>query len=132
MGVLKPFVINFNDLAYLLAQVNFTPLFDAQGNAVVNWDGSTEIYDTRGALLSTGNASAGAGGDAARAALIQEFGRLDPGTGTYVAGFPQVSAPIGIRDVTGLHNNLFGTQADWGAVDVPFVRDRCGGLRQLR
>ena len=38
-------------------------------------------------------------------------------------GFPQVSAPIGIRDVTGLHNNLFGTQADWGAVDVPFRRE---------
>ncbi len=34
-----------------------------------------------------------------------------------------MSSSIGIRDVSGLHNNLFGTQADWGAVDVPFRRD---------
>jgi hypothetical protein len=27
-GALKPFVINLNDLTYLLAQVNFVPLFD--------------------------------------------------------------------------------------------------------
>ncbi|MEQ1713634.1 MAG: hypothetical protein ABL908_19870, partial [Hyphomicrobium sp.] len=39
------------------------------------------------------------------------------------SGFPHVSSSIGIRDVSGLHNNLFGSQADWGAVDVPFRRD---------
>ncbi len=39
------------------------------------------------------------------------------------SGFPSVSSSIGIRDVSGLHNNLFGTQADWGSVDVPFRRD---------
>lgn len=114
MAVLKPFVINLNDLAFLLKQVNFIPLFDAQGNAVINWNGSTPVYDTHNNLLSDGSGNA--------AANIQALGRLDPITNTYVAGFPDVSAPIGVRDVTGFHNNLFGTQAEWGAVDVPFVR----------
>lgn len=114
MAVLKPFVINLNDLAFLLEQVNFVPLFDAQGNAVVNWDGTTPVYDTHNNLLSDGSGNA--------AANVQALGRIDPITGSYVAGFPDVSAPIGVRDVTGFHNNLFGTQADWGAVDVPFVR----------
>ena len=31
---LKPFYINANDIAYLLAQINFKPLFDVDGNAV--------------------------------------------------------------------------------------------------
>ena len=45
----KPFVINLNDLVYLLAQVNFHPMFDASGNAVVNWDGTSVVFDGKGA-----------------------------------------------------------------------------------
>ncbi len=102
---LKPFVINLNDLTYLLAQVNFVPLFDGQGNALVNWDGTSDAFNSKGIAIDLTGLSQQDAWD------------------QYGHGFPQVSAPIGIRDVTGLHNNLFGTQADWGAVDVPFRRD---------
>jgi Ca2+-binding RTX toxin-like protein len=51
-------------------------------------------------------------GDGASLAAIAAYG----------VGFPSVTAPIGIRDVSGFHNNLFGTQAQWGMVDVPFER----------
>ncbi len=115
MASLKPFAINLNDLLYLLEQVNFVPLFDANGNGIVNfdpltmnaydakgnpvWDFTTQLGSYQGTPLTIGNV-----------ALL----------GT---GFPQVSAPIGVRDVSGLHNNLFGDQAFWGAFDVPFRRD---------
>ncbi|MGL4395241.1 MAG: peroxidase family protein, partial [Hyphomicrobium sp.] len=102
---LKPFVINVNDLVYLLAQVNFHPMFDALGNGVVDWDGVTQVFDGRGVAYDITGMTQQQAWDA------------------YGHGFPQVSSPIGIRDVTGLHNNLFGSQADWGAVDVPFRRD---------
>ena len=117
MSTLKPFYINLNDLAFLLAQVNFVPLFDgpANSNGIVNfdpatmdawdakgnriWDHATQTGSYRGTLLTSGN------------------------VGLLGQGFPQVSAPAGVRDVSGLHNNLFGNQADWGSVDVPFRRD---------
>lgn len=102
---LKPFVINLNDLGFLLAQVNFQPMFDAQGNAVVDWDGVTTVYDGKGNAYDTTGMTP------------------EQAWETYGHGFPSVSAPIGVRDVTGFHNNLFGTQAQWGAVDVPFRRD---------
>jgi Ca2+-binding RTX toxin-like protein len=101
---LKPFVINLNDLSYLLQQVNFKPMFDAQGNAVVNWDGVSAVFDTHNQPFNLTGLSQQQAWDA------------------YGHGFPSVAAPIGIRDVTGFHNNLFGTQAQWGAVEAPFVR----------
>lgn len=113
---LKPFVLNLNDLVYLLQQVNFVPLFDgpANSNGIVAFDGSVDAYSANGVKLwdaVTGSVTA--------AAIDLGYTSLaDLGT-----GFPQVSSPIGIRDVTGLHNNLFGDQALWGAVDVPFRRD---------
>ena len=40
--VLKPFTINLNDLAYLLDQVNFLPMFDSSGERAHRpFDGST-------------------------------------------------------------------------------------------
>ena len=98
----KPFVINLNDLAFLLQQVNFTPLFNAGGDAIVDWNGTTPVYDSKGQLIDL----TGLDQNAAWAA--------------YGHGFPSVSSFVGIRDVSGLHNNLFGTQQFWGAVDVPF------------
>ena len=104
---LKPFVVNINDLLFLLEQVNFNPLFDIDGNAVIAWDGSTAIYDAHGVLLSTGSAD-----PVVQATLVGQYG----------PGFPSNTAPIGIRDVSGLHNNLFATQQFWGTADVPFLR----------
>ncbi len=114
---LKPFVINLNDLVFLLSQVNFVPLFDAEtnGNGIVNFDPLTmDAWDAKGNQVWDWETQEGSyqGTDltAANVALLGQ-------------GFPQVSAPVGVRDVSGLHNNLFGTQADWGAVDVPFRRE---------
>jgi hypothetical protein len=39
MANLKPFVINQTDLDFILSQLNFLPLFDAAGNAIILWDG---------------------------------------------------------------------------------------------
>ncbi len=120
MATLKPFYINLNDLVYLLQQVNFVPLFDgpANSNGLVAFDGSVDAYSATGVLLWDASANAGAGALTAEALALGYQTLADLG-----AGFPHVSAPVGIRDVSGLHNNLFGTQADWGAVDVPFRRD---------
>ncbi len=113
----KPFVINLNDLVYLLAQVNFVPLFDgpANSNGIVNFAPATmDAWDAKGNLIWDHVSQTGTYKDVA----------LTPANVALLGqGFPSVSAPIGIRDVSGLHNNLFGTQADWGAVDVPFRRD---------
>jgi Ca2+-binding RTX toxin-like protein len=112
---LKPFVINTNDLVYLLSQVNFVPLFDSsvKGNALIAFDGSVNAYSAKGVLLW----------DSVTHAVTADAVALGyTSLGDLGQGFPSVSAPIGIRDVTGFYNNLYGTQADWGNVDAPFVR----------
>lgn len=101
---LKPFYLNANDISYLLAQINFHPMFDAAGNAVVAWDGTSPVLDAQGNAYDLTGLSQQQAWDA------------------YGHGFPSVSAPIGIRDVTGFHNNLYGTQAQWGTVGEAFVR----------
>jgi hypothetical protein len=116
MGVLKPFVINLNDLAYLLAQVNFVPLFNApvNGDGIVGFDPATmDAWDAKGNKIWDHTTHSG---------VYQNTVLTDANVGLLGQGFPQVSSPIGTRDVTGYHNNLFGAQAQWGAVDVPFVR----------
>jgi Ca2+-binding RTX toxin-like protein len=106
---LKPFVINLGDLSFILKQINFRPLFDADGNAVVNWDGVGNVYTSDNTTIVGGLVA----GDAASLDAINAFG----------VGFPSTTAPIGVRDVTGYHNNLYGTQAFWGAADQVFRRD---------
>jgi Ca2+-binding RTX toxin-like protein len=112
---LKPFVINTNDLVYLLNQVNFVPLFDSnvRGNALIAFDGTVNAYSSKGVLLwDSVTLAVTADAVALGYATLADLGQ----------GFPSVSAPIGIRDVTGFYNNLYGTQAQWGNVDAPFVR----------
>jgi hypothetical protein len=115
MGLLNAFVINLNDITYLLAKVKFVLIFTpTNGNGIVSFDPMTmDAWDANGnkAWDHTSQTGSYAGVDLS-SANVSLLG----------SGFPQVSAPIGIRDVTGYHNNLFGTQADWGTVDVPFVR----------
>jgi Ca2+-binding RTX toxin-like protein len=106
---LKPFVINLGDLAFLLKQINFKPLFDAQGNAVVNWDGVGSVFTANNTEIFGGTVA----GDGESLAAIAANG----------VGFPSTTAPIGIRDVTGYHNNLYGIQAFWGSADEIFRRD---------
>ncbi len=117
MASLKPFVINLNDLLYLLEQVSFVPLFDgpANSNGIVDFDPLTmDAWDAKGNPVWNAGSQSGS-----YQGVLLDSGNV----GLLGSGFPHVSSPIGVRDVSGLHNNLFGSQADWGAVDVPFRRD---------
>ncbi len=116
---LKPFVVNFNDLLYLLEQVTFVPLFDAEGNALIAFNGTADAYDSHGVLVWNAATQSGSYNGTALS--------TNPASPDYFQtvlgqGFPSTTSSIGIRDVTGLHNNLFATQQFWGTVDVPFLR----------
>ena len=49
---LKPFRFNIVDLNFIQTQINFKPLFDIDGNALINWDGIGTAYDGQGNLAS--------------------------------------------------------------------------------
>jgi Ca2+-binding RTX toxin-like protein len=106
---LKPFVIDQTDLDFILSQVNFRPLFDADGNAIILWDGTGKVYDGKGGLIGQGGVTAG---DAASVAAIATFGQ------SYYSEFDFA----GLRDPSGLNNNLSLINATWGSVDQIFTR----------
>ena len=66
----------------------------------MNWDGVGSVFTANNTEIFGGTVA----GDAASLAAIAANG----------VGFHSATAPIGIRDVSGFHNNLFGTQAHWG------------------
>jgi Ca2+-binding RTX toxin-like protein len=101
---LKPFRINLADLNFMRDQIAFKPLFDINGNALINWDGTTDAFDRTGMQIAWGT------NDAAQNVI--DFG---------TSYFSQTSAQ-GLRDVTGLHNNLLGVNQAWGAVDQAFLQ----------
>jgi len=109
MTSLKPFVINQTDLDFILSQLNFLPLFDSAGNAIILWDGTGSVYDSKGRLIGTGGAVAG---DAASLAALAQYG----------GSYQSVTDLAGLRDVTGLNNNLSLVNAEWGSVDQIFTR----------
>jgi Ca2+-binding RTX toxin-like protein len=108
---LKPFVITIGDIQFLLDQVNLVPLFDAQGNLIFNWGGDTTVYTT----------SQGSGGGAITPLFVA--GALSPADAVakYGASYYSVADAAGVRDVSGLGNNLDPANAHWGAADVPFL-----------
>jgi Ca2+-binding RTX toxin-like protein len=106
---LKPFVINQTDLDFILSQVNFRPLFDASGNAIILWNGTGKIYDGKGALIGQGGVTVG---DAASLHAIETYGQ------SYYSEFDFA----GLRDPSGLNNNLSLINATWGSVDQIFTR----------
>ena len=108
-NLLKPFVINSTDIQFILDQLNFRPLFDAAGNAVINWDGTGSVYDSHGTLIGTGGALAT---DQASIDAIVAFG----------SSYQSVTDLAGLRDVTGLNNNLALVNNAYGAVDQIFTR----------
>ena len=102
---LKPFVFNLSDLGFLLRQVAFRPLFDQFGNAIINWDGTSAIYDGHGAQIWNGVGLA-------PAAAIALYGY----------SYAHTTEAAGVRDVSGVNNNLLKVNQTWGAVDQPFPR----------
>jgi hypothetical protein len=115
---LKPFRFNLTDLNFMLDQIKFRPLFDAAGNAIINWDGTTPIYDSNVTAtrvqLWDGNFAPPtvASGIHSAAEAIDAFG----------TSYASVTASQGLRDVTGLNNNLLLANHLWGSVDQPFSR----------
>jgi Ca2+-binding RTX toxin-like protein len=140
-SALKPFAFNTTDIEFLLAQVNFRPLYDAAGNAIINWDGTGAIYDFRHSLLWDGVSSFsgssasgvpyswlntdtdGAGVDTAltmtaaekltaAAIAVQLFG----------TSYQSATDLSGLRDPSGLNNNLALVNSSYGAVEELFPR----------
>ena len=104
---LKPFVLNNTDLQFLLKQINFRPLFDVNGNAIIAWDGVGAIYDGHGVPLWDGISTY-----LTPEAAISQFGQ----------SYASTTDLSGLRDVSGLNNNLLQVHNTWGTVDQPFTR----------
>ncbi|MEQ1617431.1 MAG: peroxidase family protein, partial [Terricaulis sp.] len=109
MASLKPFVLNLDDLEFIFRQVTFRPLFDIDGNAIINWNGVGSVYDGHGVLIGVGGVVVG---DVDSLAAIEAFGR----------SYASATDLSGIRDVSGFNNNLLRVHAYWGTVDQPFAR----------
>ena len=114
----KPFRFNLADLNFIRDQINFRPLFDAAGNAIISWDGTRAIYDSNNmaqrTLLWDGVlvTDPGANGIHSAAEAVAAFG----------ISYDSVTASQGLRDVTGLNNNLLLVNHTWGAADQPFLQ----------
>ena len=108
-NLLKPFVFNSTDIQFLLDQLNFRPLFDVTGNAIILWDGTGSVFDSHGVLIGSGGAVAG---DALSLAAIALYGQ----------SYQTATDLAGLRDVTGLNNNLALVNHAYGAVDQIFTR----------
>ena len=104
-ALLKPFMINGTDINFITAQVNFRPLFDVDGNAIIAWDGTGPIYDGYGAQIWNGTGLTAAQAQAA-----------------YGTSYDTPIDLTGTRFISGMHNNLVGDQIGWGAVDQNFAR----------
>ncbi|MEQ1538552.1 MAG: peroxidase family protein [Sphingorhabdus sp.] len=130
-SALKPFVFNATDLEFILRQINFRPLFDADGNAIINWDGTGAIFDGHANPIWDGYSDLlDADGnvlwdnvdgdnvlttDEINAAAVVALNLYGP-------SFPSTTSSYGLRDVAGLNNNLNLVNSTYGTVDQPFLR----------
>ena len=85
MTTLKSFLFNFSDLAFMRDQIGFKPLFDANGKAIVAWNGSGAVYDARGNVIWNGSGMT-------QSEALAAFG----------TSFWSYTASQGIRNVDGL------------------------------
>lgn len=108
--ILKPFRFNLSDLDFMQRQIDFRPLYDADGNAIINWDGASAIYDAQHTLIY----------DPGTTPLSQE--QIASNLALYGHSYASVTASQGLRDPSGLNNNLYLVNATWGAVDQPFLQ----------
>jgi Ca2+-binding RTX toxin-like protein len=106
---LKPFMINQTDIQFILDQINFVPLFNAEGDIIVAWNGTGSVYDINGALIGTGGQIAG---DPASLAAIEAYG----------ASYQNVTDLAGTRDVSGFWNNLSPQLSHYGDTGQIFPR----------
>ncbi|MBQ0920052.1 M10 family metallopeptidase C-terminal domain-containing protein [Hydrogenophaga aromaticivorans] len=104
---LKPYAFNFNDLKFLEKQINFKPLFDEQGNAIIQWDGTGAVYNSN---------------DMATRVLYADLGTPEANIAAYGTSYAYVTDFAGLREPSGHNNNLYLVNADWGANDQPFLQ----------
>ncbi|NWF44299.1 heme peroxidase [Hydrogenophaga sp. D2P1] len=104
---LKPYAFNFNDLKFLERQINFKPLFDEQGNAIIQWDGTGAVYNSN---------------DMATRVLYADQGSAVANIAAYGTSYAYVTDFAGLREPSGHNNNLYLVNADWGANDQPFLQ----------
>jgi Ca2+-binding RTX toxin-like protein len=105
---LKPFRFNLDDLNFMMAQIKFKPLFDAAGNAIVNWDGSGLIYNSSDVATRVQYDTTGM--TAAQAIVA------------YGTSYTSITAAEGLRNISGLDNNLLLVNSLWGAADQTFLQ----------
>ncbi|WGV15978.1 peroxidase family protein [Fuscovulum ytuae] len=114
---LKPFVLNQTDLEFILAQLDFIPLFDANGDAIINWDGTGAVYNAAGVAIWD---PAGAGSYAYDGVTLTSANVVD------VLGhsFPTSTTLVGLREQAGFHNNLNAGEPtqEWGVSGATFIR----------
>ena len=114
---LRSFQINGTDLSFMLSQVTFKPLFDINGVPIVNWLGSTAIYNINGVKLydpndPVFNAAHGLSAITDITSALSYFG----------SSYDALTDSSGLRNVSGLANNLIQNQGHWGQVETPFIR----------
>ena len=114
---LKPFILNQTDLDFILAQLDFVPLFDANGDAIINWDGTGAVYNTAGMAIWD---PVGAGPYSFGGVTLTSANVVD------VLGhsFPTSTTLVGLREQTGVHNNLNAGEPtqEWGVSGATFIR----------
>jgi Ca2+-binding RTX toxin-like protein len=110
-SALKPFAFNTTDIEFILAQINFKPLFDAAGNAIINWDGTGAVYDFRQSLLWDGLAPLAGTGTLSENAIALFGTSYQNGTDL-----------SGLRDPSGMNNNLALVNSAYGSVEQLFPR----------
>ena len=101
--ILKPFRFNLTDLNFIRDQIKFRPLFDADGNAIVNWDGTGIVYNDNGVAYA-------------------DLGNSADNLAAYGSSYNSLTDLSGLRDVSGANNNLLLVNKYLGAVDQPFLR----------
>ncbi len=104
---LKPFRFNLDDLSFIKKQIDFRPLFDADGNPIIAWNGVGAVYNSN---------------DLATRVAYADQGTAFANISAYGTSYDSITAAQGLRDVTGQNNNLLLVNKYQGAVDQPFLQ----------
>ncbi|WP_242185907.1 peroxidase family protein [Sphingomonas sp. CARO-RG-8B-R24-01] len=114
---LRTFSFNLSDIEFLLAQINFRPLFTKNANGVlvvvINWTGDSAVYDANGTLIVDPTN----GGQ-----HVPTPTEISANLALYGASYSGYVDIAGLRYVTGNYNNLLPGQQFWGAANQPFTR----------
>ncbi|WP_139103236.1 peroxidase family protein, partial [Pararhodobacter sp. CCB-MM2] len=115
--MLKPFVLNQTDLEFILRQLDFIPLFDVNGDALIAWSGDSTAFDASGALLydpEQPGAFEHDGVPLSAENVLDVLGR----------SFPTTTSLVGLREQSGVHNNLNAGEPTqtWGVSGATFIR----------